>query len=434
MPLFKLLRTFCIACALLMATAVIQAQSPGKSFKQDDVWSIFTREKNAAKRDSASAEPMVLYKPYLAITPFVGYNPAYGMLIGVGSSIGMFLGNPETTPISSASVVVNFTAKSQKIINLRTIAITSESRFILRGDWRFLIFSQPTYGLGSGIKHADEGDIIFGEGGQTDPFSGKTQPLNYDYIRLYETFYFRITRKLYAGIGYCLDNYSRIVDHKLDLDTVPPQITSHYKYSTDNSFNPGHQTISGLSIELLLDSRDNSIRPVKGVFANIAFRPNFKFLGSSMNSLMLNTEFRAYLSLSKRRQEHLIGFWYIGQFTQKGKVPYLGLPAIGWDMFNRTGRGYVQGSIRGINFLYAESEYRFPISRYTGILGGVLFLNATTASSDDGARRLFEYIDPAAGLGLRVMFSRKTLSNLTVDCGFGANGSIGIYFNLNETF
>jgi hypothetical protein len=103
-------------------------------------------------------------------------------------------------------------------------------------------------------------------------------------------------------------------------------------------------------------------------------------------------------------------------------------------MYNRTGRGYIQGSIRGVNFIYGETEYRFPISRKTGILGGVLFVNATTASSDDGTRDLFEYIDPAAGCGLRVMFSRKTLSNVSIDLGFGRNGSFGIYFNLNETF
>lgn len=149
---------------------------------------------------------------------------------------------------------------------------------------------------------------------------------------------------------------------------------------------------------------------------------------------MLNTEFRTYVSVSKRRPEHLIGFWYLGQFTEKGKVPYLGLPAITWDMYNRAGRGYVQGSIRGVNFLYGETEYRFPISRYTGILGGVLFVNVTTASSDDNTRKLFQYFDPAMGAGLRIMFNRKTLSNLCIDAGFGADGTIGIYFNLNEAF
>jgi hypothetical protein len=130
----------------------------------------------------------------------------------------------------------------------------------------------------------------------------------------------------------------------------------------------------------------------------------------------------------------LIGFWYLGQFTEKGTVPYLGLPAIGWDMYNRSGRGNVQGSIRGVNLVYGEAEYRFPISSRTGILGGVVFVNATTASSDDTSRKLFEYIDPAAGLGLRIMFSRRTLSNLGIDFGIGTSGSVAITFNLNEVF
>ncbi|MEI7727390.1 MAG: BamA/TamA family outer membrane protein [Bacteroidota bacterium] len=424
----------CLVVFLFVCASGLYAQTDQKTFKQDDVWSIFTRKKNAARRDSITQKPIELYKPYLTITPFIGYNPAYGMLIGAGGSIGIYLGPPETTPISSVSAVVNFTSKAQKIFNLRTNIITNESRYIWRGDWRFLIFSQPTYGLGSGIKHSGVGGLIFGDGGQSDPYSGETQPINYDYIRLYETFYFRVIGKFYFGLGYCLDNFSNIKDHRLNLDTVPQQITSHYKYSIDNDFNPGNQTMSGIKMEVLLDSRDHTIRPTSGYFANLAFRPNFTFLGSSRNSLMVNTEFRTFLAFSKVRRDHLIAFWYMGQFTQKGRVPYLGLPAIGWDMYNRQGRGYVQGSIRGVNFLYSETEYRFPISQHTGILGGIIFVNATTASSDDGTRKLFEYIDPAAGFGLRVMFSRKTLSNLSIDCGFGKNGSIGIYFNLNETF
>jgi hypothetical protein len=426
--------TIMIWWALILPFTAIHAQTPPTTFRQDDVWSIFTRAKNNARRDSISDKPLELFKPYFAITPFIGYNPAYGMLIGVGSSIGIYLGDPKTTPISATSVVINFTSKAQKIFNLRTNIITSKSRFIFRGDWRFLIFSQPTYGLGSGIKHSGSGGIIFGDGGQADPYSGETQPINYDYIRLYETVYFRLTGKFYIGFGYCLDKFSKIKDHKLNLDTNPAQITSHYKYSIDNGFNPDRQTMSGISLELLLDSRDNTIRPTEGYFANFAVRPNFTFLGSSMNSLMFNTEFRTFVTFSRQRHDHLIGFWYIGQFTRKGTVPYLGLPAIGWDMYNRQGRGYVQGSIRGVSFIYGETEYRFPISRRTGILGGVLFVNATTASSDDETRSLFEYIDPAAGLGLRVMFNRKTVSNLSIDCGFGSNGSIGVYFNLNETF
>ena len=405
-----------------------------KTFKQDDVWSIFVKQSKRAARDSAAAKPAVLRKPYFSVTPYVGYNPAYGALIGVGSTVGMYLGEPPETPISSANIAINLTTKSQILFNLRTILYAKESRFMLRGDWRYLIFSQSTYGLGTGMKHQKEGGIILNDGGQTYPIQPDEEPIEYNYIRLYESFYFKITDWLYAGLGYNLDHFSKIVDMKLDPDSLAENPTQHYRYCNEHGFDTAKYTMSGISLELLMDSRDNTIRPTKGLFANIAFRPNFTWLGSSKSSWMLNTEFRAYKNVQKERPDHLVGFWYIGQFTQNGKVPYLGLPSIAWDMYNRTGRGYIQGSIRGVNFLYGEVEYRFPISRYTGILSGVLFFNITTASSDDGERKLFEYYDPAGGAGLRVMFNRRTLSNLTIDLGMGRDRKLGVYFNLNETF
>jgi len=420
--------------ALLWGPIILPAQDSVKTFHQDDVFSIFIKKEKRAKRDSLTRKPIIIRKPYFAVTPYIGYNPAYGALIGVNSTIGIFLGDLTTTPISAVSAAVNITTAKQIMILLRSNIVTNGSRFILRGDWRYLIFSQPTYGLGTGIKMHTNRGLIFNDGGETADLPPDAQPLNYDYLRLYETFYFRIKGYWYAGIGYSLDAFTNIVDHKLNLDTIPQQLTSNYTYSTDHGFNPEKYTMSGLSLEILLDSRNSTIRPTKGSLANISFRPNFTFLGSSKNSLMLNTEFRTYIGLSKRRPDHLIGFWALGQFTQGGAVPYLGLPALGWDMYNRAGRGYIQGSIRGVNFIYGETEWRFPISPYTGILGGVVFLNVTTASSDDGERKLGEYFDPAAGVGLRIMFSRKTLSNLCIDFGVGADGTKGIFFNLNETF
>jgi hypothetical protein len=418
----------------VFGTFFLPAQTPQKTFRQDDVFSIFTKKSHRAKRDSISAKPVEQFKPYFSTTPFVGYNPAYGVVVGVGSTIGMYLGRPKTTPISSAVVAINLTSNRQMILTSRTIAMTENSRFIFSGDWRYLIFSQPTYGLGTGVAHRSDPGFIFNNGAQDNPVGPEEEQLKYDYIRFYETFYCRITKIFYAGIGYFLDHYNNIVDQKLDLDTIPQRLTSHYTYCVDHGFDQNRQAMSGLSLELLIDSRDNTIRPTKGYYADFAFRPNFTFLGSTKKSQMLNTEFRTYVNLSDVRPDHLIGFWYIGQFTLGGDVPYLGLPALSWDMYNRTGRGYVQGSIRGVNFIYGESEYRFPISKYSGILGGVVFINATTASSDDDSRKLFEYFDPAAGAGIRIMFNRKTLSNLAVDCGIGADGEIGFYFNLNETF
>jgi len=191
---------------LILATGhlSLHAQKPKKTFKQDDVFVIFTKKAKLAKRDSLTAKPAELFKAYFSTTPYVGYNPAYGMLIGVGSTIGMYLGRPETTPISTAVVAINLTTKNQVIFNLRTNIMTDKSKYIFRGDWRFLLFSQPTYGLGTGLAHQGRIGIIFNDGGQTGAITAEEEPINYNYIRLYETFYFKISKKWYAGIGYLL--------------------------------------------------------------------------------------------------------------------------------------------------------------------------------------------------------------------------------------
>ena len=136
--------TILIFLALVIQTSLLSAQEKQKTFQQDDVFSVFIKKEKRKTRDSLNNLPVVLYKPYIALTPFVGYNPAYGMLVGVATSIGMYLGNPTNTPISSASVGLNLTTKDQIIFTVRTNVVTSGSRFILRGDWRYLIFSQPT--------------------------------------------------------------------------------------------------------------------------------------------------------------------------------------------------------------------------------------------------------------------------------------------------
>jgi hypothetical protein len=109
----------------------------------------------------------------------------------------------------------------------------------------------------------------------------------------------------------------------------------------------------------------------------------------------------------------------------------MALPAIGWDTYNRSGRGYIQGRFRGLNMVYNEAEYRFPISN-SGLFGGVLFVNATTASNY--FNKLFASTAFACGGGLRMQLDKRARTNITVDIGIGQDMSSGIYFNLQETF
>jgi len=88
-------------------------------------------------------------------------------------------------------------------------------------------------------------------------------------------------------------------------------------------------------------------------------------------------------------------------------------------------------------------EYRFPLTR-SGVLGGVVFANATTTSrppldepalgvSDPGVE-IFHTIQPAGGAGLRIKVDRQARMNIVVDYAFGAGGASGFYLAVGEAF
>ena len=109
------------------------------------------------------------------------------------------------------------------------------------------------------------------------------------------------------------------------------------------------------------------------------------------------------------------------------------LPATAYDQRSRSARGYSQGRFRGNNLVYGEAEYRFPLSSCGGLWGGVLFVNATTASNPLHSLDLFESVKPGYGLGVRLMVDKATRTNLAIDVGFGDKTS-GFYLAATETF
>ncbi|MEI7983669.1 MAG: BamA/TamA family outer membrane protein, partial [Bacteroidota bacterium] len=206
-----------------------------------------------------------------------------------------------------------------------------------------------------------------------------------------------------------------------------------YAYSRLHGFDYTNYLASGLSLNFAFDTRDNIINAYKGIYINVNYRYNVKWLGSASNGSQLWTEFRTYVSLSERIPRHLLAFWVYGSFLVSGQIPYLDLMACGFDQMNSSGRGYAQGRWRGEDFVYGEMEYRFPISRCSGVLGGVLFANVLTASNRDMQIPLFGYLKPGAGFGLRIMVGKHDRTNLLIDFGLGQRSS-GLYLQAQEIF
>jgi outer membrane protein assembly factor BamA len=365
----------------------------------------------------------------LSLLPIIGYGPANGFVIGAAVSVTKLLGDPKTTQLSSALMSLSLTTKDQVLLCLRTALYLPENKWYIPGDVRLLLFTQPTYGLGI---YGLNSSVGFNIGGINVDRPILEQPMKFNYIRFYESALKEVAPHWYAGLGIYIDVHDKIEDESLKLDTPNLFITSNYFYSVKYGFNPVHYSTNGLAINILHDSRDNPINAYKGYYANLRFRVNEEFLGSTQNSTMLFYDLRTYLPLRKSKPGNVLAFWTWGEFVTSGNVPYLALPSIGWDTYGRSGRGYVQGRFRGVNMMYGEAEYRLPLSR-NGLFGMVAFLNATTASSPTSGQLLFESLAPGYGVGLRINMNKKDRTNICVDYGRGRSSS-GIYFNIQETF
>jgi hypothetical protein len=393
-----------------------------------------------AQRDLSDVIRKAMHKPpkvksektsSLIAFPIIGSNPATGFMVGLGGQYAFKM--KESSLYSMASGSLQATSKSQYLVILKNNIYTKKEKIFFTGDWRFQIFSQATYGLGTTSPEGGALDYQFGLAGFETTFDSLAQPMEYNFLRFHQTMGFRIKKSMYLGVGLNLDWYSKINDLKLNLEPGNELYTSHYLYSKKYRFDTAKYYSSSLIANFVIDKRDNMIQPYKGYFLSLGWRGDLELLGSEKNASMIKSEWRSYHNVSKRNPTHLVAFWLIGEFSPEGQFPYMTLPATSYDQRSRSGRGYTQGRFRGNQYTYGEAEYRFPISRCGGVWSGVAFLNATSANNPALKEAMFESIKPGYGLGLRIMLDKSTRTNLVLDYGFGEKSS-GFYLAVSETF
>ncbi len=373
------------------------------------------------KKDSA-----YVVKPtkndFFLIIPAIGSQPATGFFFGAVAQY-TFKGKQASDKYSIANLGITYTVKKQWLVNVKNNILLRNNRIFLSGDYRLYIFSQPNYGLGTDIIPHNSKKAGF----SIDSIS---QPMDYNYFKFHQTVSFEVAKNFYVGGGINLDWYSNIEDE--DLDVENGQFTYHYNYSQKYGFNNLEYFLSGMSLNLVHDSRDNQVNSTHGWFANINYRFNPVLFHNQEYSNVLYAEYRGFFPLSSKNKGYILGIWTYGQFVTRGKVPYLNLPAIGWDQRSRSGEGYTQGLFRGNGLVYLSTEFRFPIT-CNQMFSGVVFTNFVTASNSDTNTALFSSVQPAAGVGLRILIDKKTRTNLIVDYAWG-NNSKGFYLNAGETF
>ena len=359
---------------------------------------------------------------FFLIIPIIGVQPANGFMYGAVAQY-TFKGKSIIDKYSSVNLGATHTTKNQLLINLKNNLILNNNKIYLSGDWRYYIFSQGNFGLGTDIIPRDRKNTDF-------QFEAIEEPMKYNYFKFHQTISFQVIKNLYVGSGLHIDGYTDIEDQNLDIENN--QFTNHYNYSNKYGFTDKEYYVNGLSFNMVFDSRDNQVNTNSGWFANINYRVNPEIGRNQKSSQVLFSEYRYFIPLSKTNFQHVLAFWAYGQFLTGGNVPYLNLPAIGWDQRSRGGKGYTQGLFRGFNLVYFETEYRFPIS-CNKLFSGTIFSNFTTASNKENNIRLFQYVQPAVGLGLRILIDKPTRTNIIANYGWGRN-SEAFYLNAGETF
>ncbi len=344
-------------------------------------------------------------KRYFALFPAVGYTLQTKLAVILAGNEAFFTGRDTTDKLSTITSSIALTQNSQIVVPVQSNIWTKGNKYNLVGDWRISRYPQDTYGLG-GTNSIDSNDLI-----------------NYSYIRIYQTLLRRINSNFYAGIGYNLDYHWNISENGYE----DGGFSNYSAYSS----NPKKTISSGLSLNLLYDSRDNPINPSHGEYANVVLRNNFTFLGSDDNWQSLLIDARKYFQFPAS-SHNVLAFWSYDWLVLNGNPPYLDLPSTSWDTYTNTGRGYIQGRFRSRQMLYLESEYRFQLTR-NGLLGGVVFANAQSFSQWPG-NYSFKYLQPAAGFGLRIKLNKTSKTNIDIDYGFGTNESHGLFVNIAEVF
>ena len=384
---------------LVSFSTLAYSQKKLDSLKPKDLIEIYERSKfNKNKNFDADKEKKVSFS-LLPVPREDGGN----IHLAISFVSSFYLGDYKDTKLSEVSFGPTFSFSNQYIFPIRSYIYSAGDKFNFTGDYRYMIYPQPTYGLGS--NNLNDSQSI----------------LNYQQWRFYQFASARIVTNFYLGLGIQLDKYQNISE-----ESNVEGSTDFYTYMKGDY---SDETSNGFAFQALFDSRDNILNAKEGLYIETDFRVNSKSFGSERDWKSIYFDFRQYQSLSSVKRSIIASrmfYWAIFD----GKPNYLDLPSIGWDRYEKTGRGFTRNRFRSNALLYFESEYRMSITK-NDLLGAVFFGNISSVS--DLGTYEFKYWHPAVGTGLRLKWGAKKNNNLTADCGISKR-DWSLNFGIAENF
>jgi len=359
----------------------------------------------------------------IIVVPNIAANPTIGLQGGIKAVAGKKLGNDPTTLFSIAATSASITTKGIIYFYVNHNLFTSGNKWNLQGNLVVAKTVTPDFGIGigRGLKGGSPLDSVL-----ADPAHVPYVIRSY-YYSFREKVYKNVARHLFVGAGMSFEIRRNIQRPDTTNNASPSSV-----YDNRYGFPQDHYSSNGFLFNLEYITRDNPNRAYKGVYADVGFRANQTWIGSTRNSAQLTTDVRKYFSLSQANPETVIALWNWGSYLLGGAIPYFELPGTARDGTFRSGRGYLSQYFKGTQFNDTEGEFRFPILA-NKFLSGVVFGSLQTGNDEHGTR-IFEVFQPGYGGGLRVLFNKATRTNLALDYAWGTFGNKGFFLNLNEAF
>ena len=404
MKKLSLIWIFCLACltSQLFAQTSKVADTTSLSEQKDVIdllEDLFGKDKT--RMDSSRLDK----KFHFSLIPAAGAVAGGGAAVATAFNVAFYTGDDQTTSLSAVTFTPWFSFDGKFVLPFRNSIWLPNDVVVLKGDTRYMIYPQYTWGLG----------------GQTN--SNDKVLLEYNYVRFYQSILRRASKKVFFGGGINIDYHFNLPEV---TDTMSQSQIPLYDYRQEYN-QPG--TSIGPMINFLVDTRGTSINPPRGFYGAIDYRFNAEFLGSTYAWQSIVVDVRKYFPFEHHRQ-NLLALWGMYWGVTNGRTPYLDLPSIGWDYSSHTGRGFEQNRYRSNHLVYFEAEYRRDLTK-NGFFGFVLFTNIHSVSEYENNQ--FRYWHPAAGTGVRIKFNKISQTNIGLDIATSKDYT-GLYVTLGETF
>jgi hypothetical protein len=397
------------ALAILPQAADARSDSESSTVQQTcdvgDLWRAVRHEDRTREDIGPSSDG----KKFSVVAPVVASKPSTGLTGGLFGEVAFVAGDPKTTHLSSIVGGVKASAGGQVISSIQAGIFTPKDRWFLQWDTRISRLSLTSHNLGT-----------------LDAISNAAT-LTYDWFSLTGTAYRQVGRRVFVGAGLAWSDHTNVRARIL----TPGGTAEYLAYGQAHGLPAGRQISGGANVSLLLDTRDNAVNAAHGFMVNTNYRAFFPgVFGGNSRWREFTFDARTYRPLTADGRRRL-AVWFMGDFVTAGAAPFLDLPATGSD--GRSARGYSEGRYRGPRRVYGEVEYRTSLVR-SGLLGAVVFLNATSIGGEGSNDKLFHSLAPGAGAGVRVLLNKRSRTNFCADYGWGKRGSRGLYLAVQEAF